>query len=315
MPIPSGRSALSTFSSSDERRTILHDWNDTARAIPSATLPELFAAQVAKTPDATAVVFEDERLTYRELDARSNQLAHHLRALGVGPEVVVGLCVERSLEMLIGLIGILKAGGAYLPLDPDYPPERLAFMLDDAQRAGAAHALRRCSTQLPQHRRPHRAPRCRLARPSRRSRQPRRPSASIRKTPPTSSTRRAPPEPRRASASRITASANLSSAQMADFPMRPGDRVLGAASISFDASIEQKFLPLLQGACVVLMADLEMQEPSAFWDFVSRHAVNYLDTTPSLLAAMIEAAPSRCRASSNDPRRRGSAAVASSSVA
>ena len=118
---------------SDERRTILYDWNDTARAIPSATLPELFAAQVAKTPDATAVVLEDARLTYRELDARSSQLAHHLRALGVGPEVVVGLCVERSLEMLIGLIGILKAGGAYLPLDPDYPPERLAFMLDDAQ--------------------------------------------------------------------------------------------------------------------------------------------------------------------------------------
>ena len=108
------------------------EWNDTARAIPSATLPELFAAQVAKTPDATAVVLEDERLTYRELDARSSQLAHHLRAHGVGPEVVVGLCVERSLEMLVGLLGILKAGGAYLPLDPDYPPERLAFMLDDA---------------------------------------------------------------------------------------------------------------------------------------------------------------------------------------
>ena len=72
-------------------------------------------------------------LTYGELDARSSQLAHHLRALGVGPEVVVGLCVERSLEMLVGLLGILKAGGAYLPLDPDYPPERLAFMLADAR--------------------------------------------------------------------------------------------------------------------------------------------------------------------------------------
>ena len=129
----SGDRQLSTFSAPDERRTILYDWNDTAHAVPSATLPDLFAAQVAKTPDATAVVLEDERLTYCELDARSSQLAHHLRAIGVGPEVVVGLCVERSLEMLIGLIGILKAGGAYLPLDPDYPPERLAFMLDDAR--------------------------------------------------------------------------------------------------------------------------------------------------------------------------------------
>ena len=78
------------------------------------------------------MVFEDETLTYAQLDARANQLAHHLQSLGVGPEVVVGLCVERSLEMMVGLLGILKAGGAYLPLDPAYPPERLAFMLEDA---------------------------------------------------------------------------------------------------------------------------------------------------------------------------------------
>ena len=75
----------------------------------------------------------------RELDARANQLAHHLQGLGVGPEVVVGLCVERSLEMVVGLLGILKAGGAYLPLDPDYPQDRLAFMLDDAGAARAGH--------------------------------------------------------------------------------------------------------------------------------------------------------------------------------
>src|SRR4029077_16809282 len=85
---------------------------------------------------------------------------------------------------------------------------------------------------------------------------------------------------------------NLSSAQMADFPMRPGDRVLGIASIGFDASIEQKLLPLLHGACVVLMANLDMQEPPAFWDSISRHGANYLDTTPSHMAAIIETAPS-----------------------
>src|SRR4029077_16910978 len=85
-----------------------------------------------KSPEAVAVVMEDARLSYGELDARANQLAHHLRGLGVGPEVVVGLCVERSPAMIVGLLGILKAGGAYLPLDPDYPQARLAFMLADA---------------------------------------------------------------------------------------------------------------------------------------------------------------------------------------
>src|SRR5208337_1852284 len=115
-----------------ERDTILRGWNDTARPVPSATLPELFAAQVARTPDAVAVVFEDHSLTYGQLDARANQLAHHLRSFGVGPEVVVGLCLARSLDMIVGLLGILKAGGAYLPLDPSYPRERLAFMLADA---------------------------------------------------------------------------------------------------------------------------------------------------------------------------------------
>src|SRR5262249_30174575 len=120
---------------SAERNNLLREWNDTTREVPPATVPELFAAQAARTPNAIAAAFEGESLTYGELDARSNRLAHHLRGLGVGPEVVVGLCVERSLEMLVGLIGILKAGGAYLPLDPSYPAERLGFMLEDSGAA------------------------------------------------------------------------------------------------------------------------------------------------------------------------------------
>jgi amino acid adenylation domain-containing protein len=93
---------------------------------------ELFEIQVEKSPDAIAVVFGNQRLTYRELNERGNQLAHYLIKLGVGPETVVGLCVERSLEILIGILGILKAGGAYLPLDPSYPAERIRFMLSDS---------------------------------------------------------------------------------------------------------------------------------------------------------------------------------------
>ena len=115
-----------------ERELILRAWNDTAHALPRTNVVELFGAQVASTPDAIAVVFEHEELSYRALDARANQLAHHLRALGVGPETVVGLCVARSPQLIVALLGILKAGGAYLPLDPDYPTGRLAFMLADA---------------------------------------------------------------------------------------------------------------------------------------------------------------------------------------
>lgn len=94
---------------------------------------QLFEEQVARAPEAVAVVFRNAHLTYRELSARANQLAHHLQQLAVGPETLVGISMERSLEMMVGLLGVLKAGGAYLPLDPSYPRERLAFMVEDAR--------------------------------------------------------------------------------------------------------------------------------------------------------------------------------------
>ena len=119
----------------NERRQLLVDWNDTRTPYPpEQSIPELFEAQVARTPQAVAVVFGQEQLDYAQLNARANQLAHHLRSLGVGPESRVGVCLGRSLEMVVALLGILKAGGAYVPLDPSYPAERLAFMLDDAIR-------------------------------------------------------------------------------------------------------------------------------------------------------------------------------------
>jgi len=116
-----------------EQHQLLIEWNDTKADYPDQCIHQLFEAQVERTPDAVAVVFGTERLTYHELNRRANQLAHYLRSLGVGPEVLVGICLERSLEMVVGLLGILKAGGAYVPLDPEYPKERLAFMLEDAQ--------------------------------------------------------------------------------------------------------------------------------------------------------------------------------------
>ncbi|HVB29717.1 MAG TPA: amino acid adenylation domain-containing protein [Terriglobia bacterium] len=117
-----------------ERQQLLVEWNGTKTDCPrDLCIHQLFEAQVERTPDAIAVVFEAEQLAYGELNRRANQLAHHLRALGVGPEVLVAICLERSLEMVIGILGILKAGGAFVPLDPAYPKERLAFMLKDAQ--------------------------------------------------------------------------------------------------------------------------------------------------------------------------------------
>ncbi|MCC6177443.1 MAG: amino acid adenylation domain-containing protein, partial [Chloroflexi bacterium] len=117
-----------------ERRLVVETWNQTGAPFPAdATIPSLFEQQVARTPEAVAVDFEGQHLTYRDLDGRSTQLAHHLRTLGVGPDTLVGICAERSLELVVGLLGILKAGGAYVPLDPAYPSERLAFMLADAQ--------------------------------------------------------------------------------------------------------------------------------------------------------------------------------------
>ncbi|MEH1872395.1 non-ribosomal peptide synthetase [Nostoc sp.] len=112
---------------------VLEGWNDTQVLDRDFCIHEMFEMQVERSPQAIAVVFEDIQLTYQQLNQRANQLAHHLRTLGVGPEVLVGICLERSLEMIVGVLGILKAGGAYVPLDPAYPPERLAFILSDTQ--------------------------------------------------------------------------------------------------------------------------------------------------------------------------------------
>jgi amino acid adenylation domain-containing protein/non-ribosomal peptide synthase protein (TIGR01720 family) len=117
-----------------ERNQLLIEWNRTETDYPlSQCIHQLFEAQVERTPDATALVFEDQQLTYKQLNQRANQLAYYLQKLGVKPEVLVGICVERSLLMVIGILAILKAGGAYVPLDPSYPKERLALMLEDAK--------------------------------------------------------------------------------------------------------------------------------------------------------------------------------------
>src|SRR5205814_10165816 len=129
---PGQRVANVSLLTEAERALLLERWNATGRTYPQERcVHELFEQQAANHPDAIALVQGEASLSYGELDRRANQVAHSLRQLGVGPEVLVGLCMERSLEMVVGLLGILKAGGAYVPLDPAFPPERISFMLED----------------------------------------------------------------------------------------------------------------------------------------------------------------------------------------
>ncbi len=130
---PAGRIADFPLMTADERRQVVAGWNDTPANYPQEfCLHELIAAQAARTPAAPALTVEGLTLDYRELEARANRLAHWLRRAGVRPDTLVGVCAERSVEMVVALLGILKAGGAYVPLDPGYPPERLAFMVADS---------------------------------------------------------------------------------------------------------------------------------------------------------------------------------------
>ncbi|HEY0739681.1 MAG TPA: amino acid adenylation domain-containing protein, partial [Herpetosiphonaceae bacterium] len=139
-----------------ERQRVLVEWNATAVDYPPEHyLHTLFEAQAARTPNAPALITvsgveQAQRLSYGQLNARANQLANHLRRLGVGPDVPVGICAERSVELVVGLLGILKAGGAYLPLDPSYPRERLSFMLQDS-RTSIVLAQEQLLDQLPAH--------------------------------------------------------------------------------------------------------------------------------------------------------------------
>ena len=134
-----------------ERQTILWEWNQSKLHFSQdKCIQQLFEEQVERTPEAIAVIYQGRQLTYRELNHRANQLAHYLRNLGVAPEVLVGFCVDRSLEMIVGLLGILKAGGAYVPLDPAYPTERLSYMVEDA-KISVLLTQSQLKSQLPEH--------------------------------------------------------------------------------------------------------------------------------------------------------------------
>ena len=266
--------------SAAERRTLLEEWNATARPLPEATLPGLFAAQAARTPDAVAVVFGEEALRYGDLERRANRLAHHLRALGVGPEVVVGLCLPRSLDLVVGLLGILKAGGVYLPLDPDYPAERLAFMLTDAAApvlvtreallerlpAYGARIVRLDGDAAAIAGRPASAPAISLAPEN---------SAYIIYTSGSTGT----PKGVAVAHGGIP---NLAAAQIERFAIAASSRVLQFASPGFDAAIWEMCSSFVAGAALVMCADERGGEALA--ELVRRQGVTHATLPPVVLA-------------------------------
>ncbi|MGK4008334.1 non-ribosomal peptide synthase/polyketide synthase [Sorangium sp. So ce1036] len=278
-----------------ERRQIAA-WNDTAVAYPGGKcIHERFEEQAERTPDAVAVVFAGQELTYREVDQRSNQLAHHLRGLGVGPEVLVGLCVERSLEMVVGLLGILKAGGAYVPLDPGYPPERLAFMLTDA-RPAVLLTQERLQDRLPA----HEAVTVRLdadaapwqGQPSTRPDRQAGPDSAIYVIYTSGSTGR----PKGVLNTHRGLDNRLRWMQRA-YGLKASDAVLQKTPLSFDVSGWELWWPLLEGARMEIAAPEGHKDPRYLAALIEERGVTVAHFVPSMLGAFLSATEPRERAS------------------
>ena len=281
----------------EERESILRGWNATGREVAAGSLPSLFAAAAGRHPDATAVVFAGSRLSYGELDRRANQVAHHLRGLGVGPETVVGLCLERSLELIVGLLGILKAGGAYLPLDPQHPVERLGFMLGDAgarvlvtqqalldrlslANAGACAAVVRLDADAP---RIAAQPVCTPAL----ALDPHHPAYVIYTSGSTGMPKGVVVE--------HASFANKILSLGASFHVGQGFRSALLISCAFDASIEQIMLPLIGGGEVIVFSEAARETPRHFWEQIARDAVSFVSCVPSYLESVLGAVPGGAR--------------------
>jgi amino acid adenylation domain-containing protein/non-ribosomal peptide synthase protein (TIGR01720 family) len=266
-----------------QRRTVVEEWNDTAVDYgPPATLGELFTAQAGRTPDAVAVRCDGRQLTYAELSASANRVAHRLRALGVGPESVVGVCAERGVELVAGLLGVLKAGAAYLPLDPGYPPERLAFMVADSGArvlltgrgidlpALPAGVVTACLDELgggPDH---EPVP---LARPE--------DLAYVIYT--SGSTGR----PKGVMITHAAIGNRLRWMQAA-YQLTETDHVLQKTPSSFDVSVWEFFWPLLTGARLVLAKPGGHRDPAYLRDLVEAERVTTLHFVPSMLQAFLD---------------------------
>ncbi|HEV2735505.1 MAG TPA: amino acid adenylation domain-containing protein, partial [Longimicrobiaceae bacterium] len=276
-----------------ERAQVLEAWNATAAGFPQKCIHELFAEQAARTPGAAAVVFQDESVTYAELERSSDRLARSLRRLGVAPETRVGLCVQRSPGMLVGILGILKAGGVYVPLDPAYPAERLAYMLADS---GAAVLLAESALQdvLPS----FEGVRVRLdvswEADSTQGEGPAAPGVSpenrvsLENAAYVVYTSGSTGRPKGVVVTHGNA-ANLLPHAVRTFGAAPGSRVLQTASLSFDASLLEVFVALLSGAALHVAEREVVLDPERLGGLLREREIDVWVSTPALLDSLPEA--------------------------
>jgi len=272
-----------------EQQQLLITWNNTQTEYPAeACLHELFEAQVQRTPNAVAVVYEGTQLTYEALNQRANQLAHYLRVQGVGPETRIGIVLERSLDLLVGLLGILKAGGAYVPIDPAYPPERQAFMLEDAQIPLVLTQQRFLAALLAQRAQVV----CldtdwtTLAQPEDQDNPCS--GTTVDNLAYVIYTSGSTGHPKGVMISHSAVHNHLLGTQIA-FPLTATDGVLQTTSVSFDPSVWEFFAPLVVGARVVLPRPGGQQDATYLLSLISQAQVTVLHTVPALVRLLLEA--------------------------
>jgi len=269
-----------------ERQQVLVEWNDTAVELPDRCLHELFEEQARATPDAVAVIFGQQRLSYAELNARANRLAHHLRALGVGVDSLVGLCMQRSLEMVVALVGIQKAGGAYVPLDPDHPRERLAFLLADTgakvvlSESGLAGRFEGAQAQVVLLDRDREAI---AARPDHTPSVEVHPSnlAYVIYTSGSTGRPKGVMIPHRGIRNRVLWAVR-------EYRFTPADRMLQKTTLTFDAAGWEFYGPLVSGGAVVMAEPGVQKDPAAMVRAVAEHQVTVLQLVPSMLRLVVE---------------------------
>lgn len=252
---------------------------DNIKTDASQPIQRVFEEQVLSRPNYMAVVCEGEQLTYKELNERANQLAHRLQKLGVGPEVLVGICVERSLEMVIGILGVLKAGGAYVPLDPSYPRERLLFLLQDT-RVPLLITKRRLLEKLPK----HDAQTLLLDSDAELITRESRGNLASALAPENLAyviyTSGSTGIPKGVMVTHGSVSRYVHSLQIR-FEITSDDVYLHTASIAFSSSVRQLMLPLSQGATVVIATSDQIANPFSLFDLVKRTEVTIVDFVPS----------------------------------